>query len=605
MLSPDDRTILTDALRPPAGMRVDAAVVTTYSLDLTSMLMAPLAMAAHDLLDTGADTDPLALLESVRRYADKTTVYCQAGAIHVPAAYRRIVTFAEDCVVQVVAPGPRGIFHPKVWLLRFSDGDGGEAHRLLVLSRNLTQDRSWDTVLQLDETNEPDAPALDGNDVAEFVEALPAFAPKPPTPNHAKLTRSLTESVRGVRFSLPTGYAHGQFLGFGVDRSAAWPLPDAADRLLVISPFLDATTINRLPEASDRSIVARAESFDRVGARGLESFDTFVLQAPAESEDSDEPSDARERTPEPLLEPTVGLHAKVFVWDEGATSHTLTGSANATQAAFTRNIEASVLLTGKRSACGVNAILDDPSLSLRSVLQAYAPANDGPADVVELAAELDLQAFHIALASADATLTVDGRDDGYYDLAFDVSGDIDLVGDTTVRPVSLPDRIHARSWTGSPLSWEQVEAKDLTPFVAVTTTLVRDGRAVERSCLIKASLRGAPGSRGRTVLRSLLSNQQDLLRLLALLLDDPSLDLGLQVTATDPDSDGSTEFRPVFDDLVLLEPLVRAAARNDDGLGRVARLFDDLADDSGEVPYLTDDIRRLWQTVREAQEVTR
>lgn len=598
MLSPDDRTILTDALRPPAGMRVDAAVVTTYSLDLTSMLMAPLAMAAHDLRDSGADTDPLALLESVRRYADKTTVYCQAGAIHVPAAYRRIVTFAEDCVVQVTAPDPRGIFHPKVWLLRFTADDGGETHRLLVLSRNLTQDRSWDTVLQLDETTEPGVPSLDGNDVGEFVEALPDLALQPPASNHAKLTRSLADSVRGVRFCLPPAYEQGRFLGFGVDQNASWPLPGKADRLLVISPFVDAATIDRLPDADERSIVARAESLDRLGARGVEWFDTFVLQSPAESDDADTPG----RTP---LEPAAGLHAKVFVWDDGTMSHTLTGSANATRAAFTRNVEASVLLTGKRSACGVNAVLDDPSLSLRSVLQAYAPTNDEPADAAEIAAELELQAFHIALASADTTLTVNGREDGYYDLTLGVPGDLDLVGDTTVRPVSLPDRVHSRSWAGSPLSWEQVEAKDLTPFVAVTTTLVREGRTAERSCLIKADLRGAPGSRGRTVLRSLLSNQQDLLRLLALLLEDPSLDLGLPLKTADPDGDGSAEFRPVFDDLALLEPLVRAAARNDDGLDRVARLFDDLADDSGDVPYLTDDIRRLWQTVREAQEVTR
>ena len=48
MLQPDTRRLLTDALRPPSGFHLDAAVATTYSLDLVSLVLAPLAMAAHD-----------------------------------------------------------------------------------------------------------------------------------------------------------------------------------------------------------------------------------------------------------------------------------------------------------------------------------------------------------------------------------------------------------------------------------------------------------------------------------------------------------------------------------------------------------------------------
>jgi len=47
-LTPETRVLLTDALRPPAGYRVEAAVGTTYSLNLTALLLAPLSFALFD-----------------------------------------------------------------------------------------------------------------------------------------------------------------------------------------------------------------------------------------------------------------------------------------------------------------------------------------------------------------------------------------------------------------------------------------------------------------------------------------------------------------------------------------------------------------------------
>ena len=80
MLSPETRHLLTDALKPPAGHVLDVAVATTYSLNLNSLLIAPLAMAAHDAVSMSGDTspDPVAVLESVKRHAE-FTVFCQAG----------------------------------------------------------------------------------------------------------------------------------------------------------------------------------------------------------------------------------------------------------------------------------------------------------------------------------------------------------------------------------------------------------------------------------------------------------------------------------------------------------------------------------------------
>src|SRR5688572_23131204 len=103
MLDPTTRHLFTDALRPPSGFTVDIAVGTTYTLNLHTLLLPPLAMAAHDRASVEADeegddhdqrTDTLALLEAVRRFADRTTVFCHAGGIHPPGRYRSMLTFA-------------------------------------------------------------------------------------------------------------------------------------------------------------------------------------------------------------------------------------------------------------------------------------------------------------------------------------------------------------------------------------------------------------------------------------------------------------------------------------------------------------------------------
>ena len=86
MLGTHERTLLLDNLRPPAGYRLRRAVGTSFTLDLMALLTAPLAFTffdAHD--DDGAPVaDPVALLEALRRHAEKVTLFCQAGAISVP-----------------------------------------------------------------------------------------------------------------------------------------------------------------------------------------------------------------------------------------------------------------------------------------------------------------------------------------------------------------------------------------------------------------------------------------------------------------------------------------------------------------------------------------
>jgi hypothetical protein len=150
MLDPQDRVLFTEALRPPEGYELSWAIGTTYSLDLIAAVTAPLAFALFDWQQDDASPggpSPIPLLEALRRYADRLTVFVQAGRIAVPKPQQFLLSYLEDSIIEAVAPISGGLFHPKIWLLRFVADDAPIRYRFVCLTRNLTFDRSWDTAV--------------------------------------------------------------------------------------------------------------------------------------------------------------------------------------------------------------------------------------------------------------------------------------------------------------------------------------------------------------------------------------------------------------------------------------------------------------------------
>ena len=588
-------------LRPPTGWRMDAAVATTYSLDLNSLLLAPLSMAAYDHAEEGLDgAAPHELLEAIRRYAERTTVFVQAGGIHVPSTYRKLIVFAEDSVIQVPPP-PGRVFHPKVWVLRFSNSTGDYRHRFVCLSRNLTGDRSWDTVLSADE--EPGVAAqMPAEPLVDFLTELVGMTDASISDVRRALVMDLASTLRGRSFAVPAPFTAGELFPLGTSRTRDWPMPQSVDRSVVISPFLDVSAVRRLPHGT--TIISRPAAFDRLGATALEDRDLWVLQPHADAPPEVLDDEADDTTSDQPGEVKSGLHAKILAWDMGGTGHVLTGSANATSAAFGGNIEFGVLLSGPASRCGAAVIMKDSDKETGFVrlLQPYAARPEAAPDV-EYELQREIEEFHAALAASLPVFHVHTAQKAFeLDLALqlpEVS-----VGQTWVRPITL--KVGYDRALGSDNTWIGLGHSDLTEFVAVRTRLERDGVVVERSCALRARLEGAPADRARRVLRELLSRAEDILRYLALLLRDPSIDdvVSAAFDATnDDDQEGADSRRAEWlDDLVLLEPLARAFARDDDSLDRVAKLFDDLRDDAGRLPDLGEDFENLWRVVSQARQ---
>ena len=152
-LDPETRVLYGDSLQPPSGYVFDAGVATTFSLDFETALAAPVSLAlfaAENRDDILAH--PLALLEGAEQIAGRLVVFADAGHLHAQSRpHSRLCSLLERIIVEVAAPRG-GAFHPKMWALRFRPirAEDSTLLRLLVLSRNLTRDRSWDISLRLD-----------------------------------------------------------------------------------------------------------------------------------------------------------------------------------------------------------------------------------------------------------------------------------------------------------------------------------------------------------------------------------------------------------------------------------------------------------------------
>ena len=254
MLKPDERAHLLELLRPPAGCQLDCAVGTTFSLDLLSALMLPLSFAFFDWEreDGQPRADPLALLEALRRYGDRFTVFCQAGQIRLPSKYPPLVTFLEPCIYEVQPRDDEGVFHPKVWALRFISEDGAIRYRVLCLSRNLTFDRCWDTVVALDGELVDRSNAIAANHpLGDFIAALPQLALRRVSPERRQGIMKMADELRRVRFTWPEGFDERQcrFWVAGLDDQGASPFDMRRDQSLIVSPFLSNERYSRLPRS--------------------------------------------------------------------------------------------------------------------------------------------------------------------------------------------------------------------------------------------------------------------------------------------------------------------------------------------------------------------
>ena len=575
MLQPDTSVLLTDALRPPPGHEVDVAVTTTYSLNLTAMLIAPMTFAFATMDDsTGVtDRDPAQLLDAVQRFMGRTTVFCQAAGIHVPSSHSRIHTFLEGSLHEVEPPRDGALFHPKLWAIRYRrTHDDALFHRIVVGSRNLTLDSSWDTALVLDES--PDG-TIDAAPAGAAVERVTGMVLDPLAEERRIAILDLARTLRKVRLEAPEPFTGGRLLPLGLgDDPTSWPLPDHARGVLAISPFLTAETLTRIRSSAPKStLLTRAPAADLLGGCALSDWDVNVLDAAVDggAEESpvvEEATDENAGSTASVLLDLTGLHAKTVVVDvEGGESVVVTGSANLTQQAWNKNVEFDAVLVGPTRLCGVDAVLGEGSkaMGLRTIMEPYSPAPDATEDP-SLDTGYQLEEFHRTLARSVPRPRIDliRTGDDAVTARLTLVLPEDCPGETTLWPLTAS---RLRRPLAEVTAWE-LSFDEITPFLAVETTSGEGSARATRRCLLKVPLIGDVIDREQRALATMLNSRDRVLRYLALLLGlDESAgayaqESELDVTTSVIDGAPAVDRPGTMPPIVLFEPLVRAAGND-------------------------------------------
>lgn len=585
MLEPQTRATLTDQLAPPSGFELSRAVGTTFTLDLATALSVPLSFASRHV---STSDDTIGVLDAVRRVADRIDIFAQAGEMSMGSP-SDLVAFLEPMIHPVQVS--RGLFHPKVWFLEYAAGER-RVYRFLCASRNLTDDRSWDTIVRLDGVPAEDGIARDDNSpLVNLLAFLPGLAVNTLPAERRTEVLAFAERLHAVRWELPTAARAVQFHTVGVPGSA---FPNfRGKRALIISPFAtdEGLRMLRAEVRTTTHLLSRAKTLDALPPTALDKkLTTYVLDDAAVEDNSGEASLELDRL--------SGLHAKVVIVDRSDGSHVFLGSANATDAAWRSNVEVMVEFTGPDTKFGVKATLE----ALGDLKEEYL-TEGGATESEDENAERRLEAIVRKLAGARLTVRViPGTPHGLR-----VWGDADTEASLSALAdsgISLRWHLITRADLGSTalatdeasaVTIHEVPLTDITPFISL---VAEDSEGRKRRTIVLARLLDDIPSRKDAIVARQLSDRAAFLRLLTLMLELSGELLGAGAGS------GDFTFNPTasdgFDGSGLFEALVRALGAGHHGLADARRVVDYVREHGDEQDLLPEGFHELWSNVWDA-----
>lgn len=537
---PNNRQQLLDSLRPPIGYKLEYAIGTSFSLDLFTLLTVPLAFTFFDFEDSNGKpiTDPIVLLEALRRYADKIKIFCQAGHTNEAKDIPLMHVHLENSVIMVKAPNKTGVFHPKIWLLRFENNKKEVFYRFMCLSRNLTFDKSWDTILIMEGELQDRHKAYAANHpLGDFIKILPNLALNKLSQIDKQKIRQVQKEIRKTKFELPEGFSDYQFFHFGIDDYEGFPEYKKIDKIAVISPFVDSGFIKELTQQIDSPtvIISRSECLQELQKSDLSIFKkVYNLSEYADPEREDGNNDQTQNETEKPIQ-LDGLHAKTYIIESGWDAFILTGSANATTAAFHHNVEFMTELTARKSEFGIDKLLGEEKgmTTFRDLLEEFRfidQDNNKNADEEKLNYEAD-NLWRLVVDSDLKINVTKSSNDNLYKYSIIQNKPLKFGNNIkiTCRPITLNENYSINLVSRVSADFE-LSIETISSFIVFEAIINKYGLQKIRRFVLNLPLIGAPDNRFAAILKHTLKDKAHVMRLLLLILDvtDPETGINSQ-----------------------------------------------------------------------------
>lgn len=364
LLSPsENRLDYGNLLQPDIGYEVEFAVALTYSLDLEALLGVPMSLGLLENMDSNLKDVPMFLLEGIRKSSDKIAIFCNPGGIKLPQKIESVYSLLENSVFEVKA-NEISNFHPKMWFIKYSDDDGNAYIKIIVLSRNLTFDRSWDVSFAFtgrvgrlrSRTKNENIPL---RDMLEFVKV---YANK----DKKDKISELQENILDVKeFKLESPFESYEFMPIGIPgyKGNDLDLFNTHNELLVVSPFLSDDIIERFEQSSryTRKIITRRSSITN---KTLEAFNNSVYAMKDIIVDGGDEESIQQWQKQ-------DIHGKLYFKSGYDGNFLYLGSANASHNAFYNNVEFLIKLKFKPRTMSYQKFIGD-----------FLPEEDNPFELV-------------------------------------------------------------------------------------------------------------------------------------------------------------------------------------------------------------------------------
>ncbi len=576
----DDRLDYGKLLAPPAGFELEMAAGTTYSLDLEALTFAAMSMGFAEDADSLIKENEVYLLAALRKVASRTVLFHEAGHILVSASKRnnRLFPLLEKMVVPV-ALGSNGnfpAFHPKMWLLAFKKKDGGEmCYRFIVMSRNLTFDRSWDIAVALEGSERKEEEELN-NKSEQICNLLKFLKGKTKNKNHERIIDNLIQKVGQVNFRVLPPAVDFEILPLGIGKNAyeinkdIWlgeKVSKGFNELVIVSPFLSKDIIERFCKRrvlknNRRTLITRRSSLTELDQKCMEQgngFEVFCLKdSVVDGEDfiSDDN----------LLKQRQDIHAKIFSVTKWNATWLYMGSMNATNAAFNRNVELDIMLElkGKYNSSALMGELLAPGEGSPECL--FEKIDALPQNSDDSGNKDKLTKLLKDFCRAGVTAVANGSNEGYYTVTVSISNYNDEFKVISLNPITVED-ISVEVCSGS-LCFNNIELKNLTEFYRVS---IGDSEGNNLSRIVKIPTEGIPEGRDSAIYGEIINSPSKLYEYAAFLLSNNKLQSLIDASSASS-CKGSGSGKAVLH-TAIYESMLEAAVRNGEELKEIEEMI--------------------------------
>ena len=583
MLNPkDNRLDYGSILLPPNNYELDFAIGTTYSLDLDSLVGASISLGLSADNDSDLNKNPIFLLEALRSTGDKISLFCESGQIKLPNKTTPLYILLEDMVFQVtnesVIKNKYASFHPKVWLIRYINDKDEVLYRIVVLSRNLTFDRSWDISFAMD-GHKINKSTSKNNPLIKFIEYLMLYSTDD---NKVNKMAEITKELEYIKFELKSRTFEGfEFIvnGIGDDftiQNQQLFYSNSLEDILIMSPFLSRDVIEdfnkRKNQKSKATLITQSMSLGKLKGCELNNFDIFTLK--------DEIVDGESLISEESLK-KQDIHAKMYVVEKTKYADLYLGSLNASHNALNGNVEFMIKLWAKKRRFNINKVLKD-------IFNGDMDGPDNPFQLIDMdkvkdetdeGNNLNWVVKSIVRLNANAKAIENGNK---YDIEIRFEKDCGK-HNIEIKPL-LAEKTKKFS---REITFENLDKTQLSEFFVITVS--KNDDQIKR--VIKIPIDNLPDDRQKDVVSKVIKDKAAFIRYVAFLLGDEYILSSIE----EEGGDGGT--RPAGFTMQLpeiYEKMLKAAMYNPEKFKEIEFLIKTLSDDN----VVPDGFDELYETFK-------